>query len=109
MHADTGILAVVGGAGMTLALVLAWCLAGVRSSRLVKRRIPNPQYLLKARLDVLMMTGLLFVLCVIAAVAGFKGSPWIIGAGLAAHGVGAAGALAWLLTRPDANVAGARA
>jgi hypothetical protein len=46
---------------MTLALVLAWCLAGVRSSRLVKRCIPNPQYLLKAHLDFLMMTGLLFV------------------------------------------------
>ena len=67
-----------------------------------------------------------------AAVAGFKGSPWIIVAGLAAHGVqdavhghiianagvpswwpawclaydvGAAGALAWLLTRANARVA----
>jgi hypothetical protein len=46
---------------MTLALVLAWCLAGVRSSRFVKRCFPNPQYLLKAHLDFLMMTGLLFV------------------------------------------------
>ena len=70
---------------------------------------------------------------VIAAVAGFKGSPWIIVAGLAGHGVqdavhshivanagvpawwpawclaydvGAAGALAWLLMRPDADVVG---
>ena len=70
-------------------------------------------------------------LFVIAAVVGFKGSPWIIVGGFAAHGVqdavhghifanagmpawwpawclaydvGAAGALAWLLTRPDANV-----
>ena len=76
------------------------------------------------------------VVFVIAAVAGFKGSSWIIVAGLAAHGVqdavhdhiianagvpawwpawclaydvGAAGALAWLLTRPDANLAGATA
>ena len=73
---------------------------------------------------------------VIAAVAGFRGSSWIVVAGLAAHGVqdavhghiianagvpawwpawclaydvGAAGALAWLLTRPDARVAGATA
>ncbi len=61
MHAHTGILAVVGSVCMTLALVLAWGLAGVRSSRLVKRCIPNPQYLLKAHLDFLMMTGLLFV------------------------------------------------
>ena len=61
MYAGTGVLAVVGSVCMTLALVLAWCLAGVRSSRLVKRCIPNPQYLLKAHLDFLMMTGLLFV------------------------------------------------
>ena len=61
MHAHTGILAVVGSVCMTLALVLAWCLAGVRSSRFVKRCFPNPQYLLKAHLDFLMMTGLLFI------------------------------------------------
>lgn len=60
MHAHTGILAVVGSVCMTLALVLAWCLAGVRSSRVIKRCVPNPQYLLKAHLDFLMMTGLLF-------------------------------------------------
>ena len=61
MHAGTGVLAIVGSVCMTLALVLAWCLAGVRSSRFVKRCFPNPQYLLKAHLDFLMMTGLLFV------------------------------------------------
>ena len=46
---------------MTLALVLAWCLAGVRSSGFMRRWFPNYQYLLKAHLDFLMMTGLLFV------------------------------------------------
>jgi O-antigen ligase len=61
MHAETGLLAVAGSVCMMLALVLAWCLAGVRSSRLVKKCFPNPQYLLKAHLDFLMMTGLLFV------------------------------------------------
>jgi hypothetical protein len=61
MHAHTGILAVVGSICMALALVLAWCLAGVRSSTFVRRCVPNPQYLLKAHLDFLMMTGLLFV------------------------------------------------
>ena len=61
MHADTGLLAAVGSLCMMLALLLAWCLAGVRSSRFVKRCFPNPQYLLKAHLDFLMMTGLLFV------------------------------------------------
>ena len=60
MHGETGLLAVVGSVCMMLALVLAWCLAGVRSSRFVKKCFPNPQYLLKAHLDFLMMTGLLF-------------------------------------------------
>jgi hypothetical protein len=58
---DTGLLAVVGSLCLMLALVLAWCLAGVRASRFVKKCFPNPQYLLKAHLDFLMMTGLLFV------------------------------------------------
>ena len=61
MHLDTGLLAAVGSLCMMLALVLAWCLAGVRSSHFVKKCFPNPQYLLKAHLDCLMMAGLLFV------------------------------------------------
>jgi hypothetical protein len=61
MRAETGLLAVVSSVCMMLALVLAWCLAGVRSSRFVEKCFPNPQYLLKADLDFLMMTGLLFV------------------------------------------------
>ena len=75
-------------------------------------------------------------LFVIAAVAGFKGSAWIIVGGLAAHGVqdafhghvianagvpawwpawclaydvGAAAALAWILTRANADVVGVTA
>jgi hypothetical protein len=61
MHAGTGVLAVAGSVCMTLALVLAWCLAGVRSSKFVKGCFANPQYLLKAHIDFLMMAGLLFV------------------------------------------------
>ena len=61
MRLDTGFLAIVGSLCMMLALALAWCLAGVRSSQFVKRCVPNPQYLLKAHLDFLMMTGLLFI------------------------------------------------
>ena len=79
---------------------------------------------------------MLMTLFVAAAVAGFKGSPWVIVGGLAAHGIqdavhssivvnpgvpawwpawclaydiGAAIALAWLLRRPTVDVAGARA
>jgi hypothetical protein len=48
MHAGTGVIALVGSACMALALVLAWCLAGVRTSRFVKRWVPNPQHVLKA-------------------------------------------------------------
>jgi hypothetical protein len=86
--------------------------------------------------ETVLLESIVMSLFVIAGVAGFKGSSWIIVAGLAAHGVqdavhghiianagvpawwpawclaydvGAAGALAWLLTRPDASVAGATA
>ena len=89
-----------------------------------------------ASVETVLLESLVMALFVVAAVAGFKGSPWIVVAGLAAHGVqdavhghiianagvpawwpawclaydvGAAAALAWLLTRRDANVAGARA
>jgi hypothetical protein len=40
MNVETGLLAVVGSVCMMLALVLAWCLAGVRSSRFVKKCFP---------------------------------------------------------------------
>jgi hypothetical protein len=63
MHPDAGLLAVVGSVCMMLALVLAWCLAGVRSSRVVEKCFPNRQYLLRAHVDFLMMTGLLFFFC----------------------------------------------
>ena len=61
MNVGTGVLADVGSVCKTLALVLAWWLTGVRSSRFVRKCVPNPQYLLKAHLDFLMMTGLLFI------------------------------------------------
>jgi hypothetical protein len=41
MHADTGLLAVMGSVCMMLALVLAWCLAGVRSSP-VRQEVLSP-------------------------------------------------------------------
>jgi hypothetical protein len=61
MQVLPGMLVVVGSLCLTLALALAWCLAGVRSSGFMKRWFPNYPYLLKAHLDFLMMTGLLFV------------------------------------------------
>ena len=86
--------------------------------------------------ETVLLESIVMALFVIAAVVGFKKSAWIIVGGLAAHGVqdavhghiianagvpawwpawclaydvGAAAALAWLLTRRDANVAGVRA
>lgn len=61
MRFHTGLLAATGSLCMLLSLVLAWGLAGVRSSSRMKSWIASPQYLLKAHLDFLMMTGLLFV------------------------------------------------
>jgi hypothetical protein len=86
--------------------------------------------------ETVLLESIVMTLFVIAAVAGFKGTPWITVGALAAHGVqdalhghivanagvpawwpawclaydvGAAGALAWLLTRADADVAGVTA
>jgi hypothetical protein len=53
-------LALAGSLCLTLALILAWGLVGVRTSAVMKRWIPNYQYLLKSHIDFLMMTGLLF-------------------------------------------------
>jgi len=61
MHAGPGLLAAAGSVCLTLALLLAWCLAGARSSPFLKRCFPSYPYLLKAHLDFLMMTGLLYV------------------------------------------------
>jgi hypothetical protein len=86
--------------------------------------------------ETVLLESIVMAVFVIAAVAGFKGRPWIIVAGLAAHGVqdavhsyivanagvpawwpawclaydvGAAGALAWLLMRAKADVVGVTA
>ena len=87
-------------------------------------------------IETVLLESIVMTLFVIAAVAGFKRSPWIIVGALAAHGVqdavhghivanagvpawwpawclaydvGAAGALAWLLIRAKADIAGVRA
>lgn len=53
------LLVLAGSLCMILALVLAWCLVGVRSSSFMKSVFPSYQYLLKAHIDYLMMSGLL--------------------------------------------------
>ena len=55
----SSLLVLAGSLCMMLALVLAWCLVGVRSSSFMKAIFPSYQYLLKAHIDYLMMSGLL--------------------------------------------------
>ena len=61
MHNYSGVLVVTGSLCLLVALVLAWCLVGVRSSAFMKTLFPNYQNLLKAHIDYLMMTGLLMI------------------------------------------------
>jgi hypothetical protein len=61
MRNYSSVLVVVGSLCLSITLVLAWCLVGVRSSAFMKRVFPNYQYLLKAHIDYLMMTGLLMI------------------------------------------------
>jgi len=61
MHNYSSILVVTGSLCLTLTLGLSWCLVGVRSSNFMKTLFPNYQYLLKAHIDYLLMTGLLMI------------------------------------------------
>jgi hypothetical protein len=61
MHNYSSILVVVGSLCLMITLGLAWCLAGVRSSAFMKTLFKNYQYLLKAHIDYLLMTGLLMI------------------------------------------------
>lgn len=59
MNGLSNLLVVAASLCMTIALLLAWCLVGVRCSPFMKSIFPNYQYLLKAHIDYLMMAGLL--------------------------------------------------
>lgn len=59
MHNYSNLLVVAGSFCMMVALALAWCLVGVRSSAFMRSVFPSYQYLLKAHIDYLMMCGLL--------------------------------------------------
>ena len=61
MFDQAKLLVIVGCGCLTFTLFLAWCLVGVRVSARVKMLFPNYQYLLKAHIDYLLMTGLLML------------------------------------------------
>jgi hypothetical protein len=69
----SNLLVLAGSLCMILALVLAWCLVGVRSSSFMKSIFPSYQYLLKAHIDYLMMSGLLIAFFLLFA--NFRSSP----------------------------------
>ena len=61
MNNYSSVLAVAGSLCLTITLVLAWCLVGVRSSAFMKKVFPSYQQLLKAHMDYLLMSGLLMI------------------------------------------------
>ena len=61
MHNYTSVLVVVGSLCLTITLMLAWCLVGVRTSSSVRKLFPSVPNLLKAHIDYLLMTGLLMI------------------------------------------------
>jgi hypothetical protein len=80
MHNYSEVLPVVGSFCLTIALVLAWCLVGVRSSTFMKKVFPSYQQLLKSHIDFLLMTGLLMIFYLLFAHFRVSVSPGILAA-----------------------------
>jgi hypothetical protein len=80
MHDHSNVLVVAGSLCLTITLVLSWCLAGTRSSKFIKALFPNYQYLLKAHMDYLLMTGLLMIFYLLFAHFQVSASHAVLGA-----------------------------
>jgi hypothetical protein len=78
MRNYSGVLVVVGSLCLTITLVLAWCLLGVRTSARVRKLFPNVPNLLKAHIDYLIMTGLLIIFYLLFARFQLSVSPVIL-------------------------------
>ena len=78
MHHYSNVLAVAGSLCLTITLMLAWCLVGVRSSTFMKKVFPSYQQLLKAHMDYLLMSGLLMIFYLLFAHFRFSVSPVIL-------------------------------
>ena len=74
----SGVLVVVGSFCLTITLLLAWCLVGVRTSSHVRKLIPSVPNLLKAHIDYLLMTGLLMIFYLLFAQFRLSVSPVIL-------------------------------
>jgi hypothetical protein len=78
MYSHSTVLVAAGSLCLTITLVLAWCLAAVRTSSSVKKLFPNYQSLLKAHIDYLLMTGLLMIFYLLFAQLHVSASPVIL-------------------------------
>ena len=78
MHSYSGVLVVAGSLCLTITLMLAWCLVGVRTSSRVRKRFPSVPNLLKAHIDYLLMTGLLMIFYLLFAHFRLSVSPVIL-------------------------------
>jgi hypothetical protein len=78
MRNYSGVLVVVGSLCLTITLVLAWCLLGVRTSARVRKLFPNVPNSPKAHIDNLLMTGLLMIFYLLFAHFQLSVSPVIL-------------------------------
>ena len=78
MNNYSPVLVVVGGLCLTITLLLAWCLVGVRTSSSFRKLFPSVPNLLKAHIDYLLMTGLLMIFYLLFAQFRLSVSPVIL-------------------------------
>jgi hypothetical protein len=100
MRNFSSLLVVVGSLCLLVTLGLAWCLVGVRSAPFMKRVFPNYQYLLKAHIDYLLMTGLLMIFFLLFNHFRVSPSPLVVGAMCAGSFMNPTGFIA-LAVKPD--------
>jgi hypothetical protein len=80
MYNHSTVLVTAGNLCLIITLVLAWCLACVRTSAFMKRLFPNYQSLLNAHMDYLLMTGLLMIFYLLFAAFHVSAPPVILAA-----------------------------
>lgn len=102
MRNFSSVLVVVGSLCMLVTLVLAWCLVGLRSTTVMKKVFSNYQYLLKAHIDYLLMTGLLMIFFLLFNHFRVLPSPLVVVAMCAGSFMNPIGFIA-LAVKPDLN------
>ncbi|MBL8241729.1 MAG: hypothetical protein JNM66_30170 [Bryobacterales bacterium] len=98
----SNLLVLAGSLCLFLALVLAWCLVGVRASSVMKQIFPGYQHLLKAHIDYLMMSGLLIVFFLLFAHFRLSAPPAVVASMIAGSVMNPVGFLV-LAVKPKTN------